>query len=106
MRRPSIVMLPAVGVSSPPMRFSRVVLPEPDGPMSATKSPRGMSRSMPCRTSIVSPARRYVLVSPRISTRTFTRLLVGGAYRGAVLAGRRRSDDHARAHAGSLHDLG
>ena len=27
------------GVSRPPMRFSSVVLPEPDGPISATKSP-------------------------------------------------------------------
>ena len=33
------VMLPPVGVSSPPIRLSRVVLPEPDGPIRATKSP-------------------------------------------------------------------
>src|SRR5207245_11250224 len=104
-RRPSTATVPAVGVSSAPIRFSSVVLPEPDGPMSATKSPRGMSRSMPCRTSIVSPPRRYVLVSPRISTRTFTRLLVGDAYRGAVLERRRRRDDHALARAQSLQDL-
>ena len=32
-RRPSID--PSVGVSSPPIRFSSVVLPEPDGPISA-----------------------------------------------------------------------
>ena len=43
---------PRSGVSSPPIRLSRVVLPEPDGPISATKSPCGMSRSTPCRTSI------------------------------------------------------
>src|SRR5271166_4726023 len=36
---PATVMLPRVGVSRPPSRFSRVVLPEPLGPMNATKSP-------------------------------------------------------------------
>src|SRR5207249_7242359 len=105
MRRSSTTIVPAVGVSRPPMRFSSVVLPKPDGTMRATKSPRGMSRSMPCRTSIVSPPRRYVLVSLRISTRTFTRLLIGDAYRGAVLERRRRRDDHALARAQSLQDL-
>src|SRR5688572_16905137 len=67
MRRPSTVIVPAVGGSRPPMRFRRVVLPEPDGPMRATKSARSMSRSMPCRTSMLSRPRRYVLVTPRIS---------------------------------------
>jgi hypothetical protein len=32
MRAPSTVIWPAVGESSPPIRLSRVVLPEPDGP--------------------------------------------------------------------------
>src|SRR5215471_2846099 len=36
---PSTVILPADGTSSPPSRFSSVVLPEPLGPMKATKSP-------------------------------------------------------------------
>ena len=39
MRSPPTVMLPPVGESSPPIRFSSVVLPEPDGPISAMKSP-------------------------------------------------------------------
>ncbi len=49
-RWPLISISPPVGVSSPPIRLSRVDLPEPDGPISATKSPSGISRSMPCRT--------------------------------------------------------
>ena len=39
MRSPPTVMLPSVGESRPPIRLSSVVLPEPDGPMSARKSP-------------------------------------------------------------------
>src|SRR5690349_18802930 len=107
MRRPSTTIVPAVGVSRPPIRLSSVVLPEPDGPMSATKSPRGMSRSMPCSTSIVSPPRRYVFVTPRISTRTFmdAGLLVGEPHRRTVLERGRRRDDHALAPAHAVDDL-
>src|SRR5919198_1042437 len=105
MRWPSTTIVPAVGVSSPPMRLSSVVLPDPDGPMSATKSPRGMSRSIPCRTSMVSPPRRYVFVTPRISTRTFIGLLIGEPDRGAVLERGRRPDDHALARAHAIDDL-
>ena len=36
---PATVMLPALGTSSPPSRLRSVVLPEPLGPMKATKSP-------------------------------------------------------------------
>ena len=35
---PPTVMVPSVGRSSPAMRFSSVVLPDPDGPMSARNS--------------------------------------------------------------------
>ena len=69
MRCPPMTIWPPVGVSSPPMRLSKVVLPEPEGPIRARKSPSGMSRSTPCRTSIRSLPRRYVFVTPRISTR-------------------------------------
>ena len=41
----------------PPSRLSSVVLPEPDGPMSARKSPSGISSVTPCRTSMRSPPR-------------------------------------------------
>src|SRR5689334_5156984 len=50
------------------MRLRSVVLPEPEGPMSATKSPRGMSRVSPCRTSIVCRPRSYTLVTLRTWT--------------------------------------
>ena len=38
-RWPAISIVPAVGRSRPPIRFSSVDLPEPDGPISARKSP-------------------------------------------------------------------
>jgi hypothetical protein len=38
---------PMVGTSRQPMMFIAVDLPEPDGPMTATKSPSLTSRSMP-----------------------------------------------------------
>ena len=40
MSTPSTTMLPPLGLSMPAMRFSSVLLPEPDGPISDTKSPR------------------------------------------------------------------
>ena len=49
---------PSVGVSRPPIRFSRVVLPDPDGPIRARKSPCGVWRSTPRRTPICSAPRR------------------------------------------------
>ncbi len=38
---------PLVGVSRQPIRFMSVDLPEPDGPMMATYSPRWISMSTP-----------------------------------------------------------
>ena len=35
----SIITSPLVGVSSPPIRFNNVVLPQPDGPIIAVNSP-------------------------------------------------------------------
>ena len=61
---------PRVGRSRPPSRFSSVDLPDPDGPISARKSPRGMSRFRPCSTSIRSPPRRKSLCTLRTVTRT------------------------------------
>ena len=55
-RRPG--PMPSDGVSRPPIRFSSVVLPDPDGPIRARKSPSGMSRVTPCRTSIRSLPRK------------------------------------------------
>src|SRR5438105_10750178 len=57
-------MVPALGRSRPAIRFSRVVLPEPDGPISARNSPSGTSRFSSWSTSICSLPRRKYLCTP------------------------------------------
>ena len=52
---PASIMLPALARSSPASTISRLVLPEPDGPMIPTASPAAMSRSMP-RRMLTGPA--------------------------------------------------
>ena len=54
---PATVTLPSEGTSSPPSKFSSVVLPEPLGPMNAMNSPASTSRLSPWRTWISSPPR-------------------------------------------------
>src|SRR5580700_4510849 len=68
---PATVILPCVGTSNPPSKFSSVVLPDPLGPINATNSPWSTSRFSPRSTSISSPPRRYFLSSPRILIRLF-----------------------------------
>ncbi len=46
-RCPSTVTAPAVGRSIPVIRLRIVLFPLPDGPTTATISPRSMLRSMP-----------------------------------------------------------
>ena len=48
--------LPVSGTSSPAMMRSSVVLPEPDGPSSATSSPAGMSRFRSSQTTVRAEA--------------------------------------------------
>src|SRR5262245_37005617 len=61
---PSTSIVPRVGVSSPPSKFSSVVLPDPDGPMSARKSPLVISRLPAPSTSMRSPPRvKYLWTS-------------------------------------------
>ena len=55
---------PSVGLVSPPTTLNRVVLPEPDGPMMQTYSPRWISRSMPSRALTHSDAHVVVLLGP------------------------------------------
>jgi hypothetical protein len=43
---PAISISPVVGWSSPPIRLSKVDLPEPDGPMMETNSPGATWRLM------------------------------------------------------------
>src|SRR6267378_2734946 len=66
---PATEIVPADGTSSPPSKFSKVVLPDPLGPMNATKSPLSTSRFSPWRTWITSPPRAYVLSRPRTCTK-------------------------------------
>ncbi len=47
MSTPSIVTSPSVGRSSAPIKFSKVDLPDPDGPAKLTNSPAAISRSTP-----------------------------------------------------------
>jgi hypothetical protein len=54
---PATRMLPLVGLSSPARRFSRVDLPEPDGPISAVNDPSTISRERPVKISIFSESR-------------------------------------------------
>src|SRR3954453_18370663 len=68
-------MLPELGVSSPATIRSVVVLPQPDGPSSAKKEPRGTSRSSD-RTAWKAPNR---LVSWRSASPSYDDGGVGGA---------------------------
>src|SRR5215831_3952503 len=102
MRLPSTVIVPSVGESRPPMRFNSVVLPDPDGPIRARKSPRSISRSTWCRTSSRSLPRSYTLLSCRISTNVLTGVSSWFAYLDAypvAQVSRRR-----RHHAGAARD--
>ena len=60
--------MPPDGESSPPIRLSSVVLPEPDGPISATNSPCGIWRLTPFSTSIRSLPRVKYLWTPLTCT--------------------------------------
>src|ERR1051325_1267826 len=71
--RPSTVMLPPVGRSMPAMRLRSVVFPEPDGPMSARKSPRGTSNVMPFSTGTSKASLRYTFRTLLICTSASTR---------------------------------
>src|SRR6202046_4849239 len=53
--RPASTMLPELARSSPASTISRLVLPDPDGPMIPTASPATISRSMP-RRMLTGPA--------------------------------------------------
>src|ERR1041384_6169770 len=71
MGKPSRMYWPAVGVSRQPNRFIKVDLPEPDGPIIATNSPRRMSQLTPrsagtsCSpiTDVLDRSRTWIIVS-------------------------------------------
>src|SRR4051812_13285995 len=96
MRWSATEISPASTRSIPPSRLSGVVLPEPDGPMTAMKSPRGIARSRWSKIEIVSlplvkrlltPVRRTIgcsavtLVSLEDSG---SKLVRGGGFSGAL----------------------
>ncbi len=45
---------PVVGVSSSPMRLSRVDLPEPDWPMTEANSPASIVNDTSCRATVLA----------------------------------------------------
>ena len=55
---PPTITLPLVGRSMPAIRLSSVVLPEPEGPMSARKSPDGTPSETPLSTGTSNVSRR------------------------------------------------
>src|SRR4029450_1600543 len=98
MRSPATVIDPLVGVSRPLIKVSSGALPEPAGPISARKSPSGMSRLTPCRTSIRWPPREKILWRSRTATREFDiQSLLLHLHLVAVLEGLRPLDDDALA---------
>ncbi|CAM5554386.1 hypothetical protein STENM327S_04587 [Streptomyces tendae] len=65
--RPSVLMPPALGLSSPATRFSSVDLPQPEAPRRVTNSPGATSRVMSSRTSCcpAGPAKDFETCSIR-----------------------------------------
>src|SRR5215468_10281416 len=68
---PDVAIFPVVGRSKPESRFNKVVFPHPEGPTSATNSPRSTSRDMSRNTSTapkdlhtVSRRKGLSLISP------------------------------------------
>src|SRR5215213_6533395 len=59
---------PPSGLSMPAMRFKSVLLPEPEGPISATNSPAAISSVMSFSTGTICPPRRYDFERFLIST--------------------------------------
>src|SRR5439155_8720702 len=65
--RPAISTSPAVGRSSPPRICSSVVLPEPEAPTIATRSPGEIASATPCSTGSSTGPWRKLLWMPRAS---------------------------------------
>src|SRR5918997_3061578 len=68
MDSPPIKTSPWSNSSSPERQLRRVVCPHPDGPMTATISPRAMERSTPRRARTRTPPAAYSFSTPRAST--------------------------------------
>src|SRR6516162_814018 len=64
MSRPATCTTPELGGSRPPRICSSVVLPEPEAPMIATRSPGDTSRTTPRSTSSTTGPWRKLLCTP------------------------------------------
>src|SRR5260370_32583181 len=68
MSRPPTRSSPLSGLSMPAIRLSRVLLPDPDGPIRAMKSPSPISSVMSVKTGTICTPRRYDFATWLIST--------------------------------------
>src|SRR5215211_6639340 len=68
MYSPPIRTSPESNSSRPERQLRSVVLPHPEGPITATISPRGMERSTPRRARTRTPPAAYSFSTPRAST--------------------------------------
>src|SRR6202034_1110945 len=76
MSRPATSTTPALGRSSPPRICSSVVLPEPEAPMIARRSPRATTSSTPVSTSsVVAPSRKLRQTPRALSTASLPSLM-------------------------------
>src|SRR5438093_1296048 len=83
-RWPAIHTSPDVKSSIPERQFRRVVLPHPDGPITATISPFRTSRSRPRSAWTAPPPLSYVFTRRRATTiRSSTRAALAGGAAGA-----------------------
>src|SRR3954466_5484001 len=103
MRWSATAISPASARSMPPSRLSSVVLPEPDGPMTAMKSPRGIARSRWSKIEIVSlplvkrlltPARRTIGCSAATVLSCWNSLIRRGFVGRPRRAGTRVAQEH------------
>src|SRR5690349_22270207 len=101
---PSMNSRPLVGRSSRPTMLSSVLLPEPDGPIRATNSPRRKVRSISCKTSTSTAVPTLydlhtfssLRTSPLLSTDRHHRIELSGPQRwggGGSNASKRRQQD-------------
>src|SRR5437762_1119110 len=99
-----IRIAPRVGRSMPASRFSSVDLPEPDGPISPSKSPSGTLIDTRSRTGISIVSRLYDLVTSRSSIKAISRLQTFHPHHPAIgQPGRRIEGDHLARHRAALH---
>jgi hypothetical protein len=76
---------PPLGRSRPAAHCRNVLLPEPEGPMTAVKLPRGSARSTPRSACTAASPRPYVRVTERSSTAGFGAGLGAGLGAGFVV---------------------